>query len=206
MPGSQNTNDLMDISPSLFTDPLFQSPSKKRVSESISKSSNKKVKKQVEKEDSHILKKLISELSTDTSKNTEILQSKSVPETNTINFLNLYQKIVESEDINKKTSQDVILCYFHLGKALEDRFNHYRKTNPKRTAQGLVNNEVRTQIPESVSESLLRKTKERAQKIYDIFNEIGVDKIKRIQTFTAVTLSSISQDDIDYVLAKLSLS
>ena len=47
---------------------------------------------------------------------------------------------------------------------------------------------------------------ERAQKIYDLFSAIGVDKIKRIQSFTAVTLSSISQDDIDYVLAKLSLS
>jgi hypothetical protein len=206
MPGSQNINDLMDISPNLFNDPqLYSSSPKKRVSESTSKSSSKKMKKQVRKEDSPILKKLISELSTDTSKNAEILQSKFAPVTNTINFLNLYQKIIESEDINKKTSQDVILCYFHLGKALEDRFNHYRKTNPKRTAQGLVNNEVRTQIPESVSESLLRKTKERAQKIYDIFNEIGVDKIKRIRSFTATTIANISQDDIDFVLAKLSV-
>ncbi|CAG8686268.1 4586_t:CDS:1, partial [Ambispora gerdemannii] len=163
----------------------------------------KKVKKQIGKEDSHILKKLISELSTDTSENSEILQSKFAPST-TINFLNLYQKIIESEDNNKKTSQEVILCYFHLGKALEDRFNYYRKTNPKRTAQELVNNEVRTQIPESVSESLLRKTKERVQKIYDIFNEIGVDKIKRIRSFTTTTIANISQDDIDFVLAKLS--
>ncbi|RHZ59109.1 hypothetical protein Glove_365g135 [Diversispora epigaea] len=59
MPGSQNTNDLMDISLSLFTDPLFQSPSKKRVNESISKSSSKKVK--VKNEDSSMLKKLIKE-------------------------------------------------------------------------------------------------------------------------------------------------
>ncbi|CAG8679431.1 11695_t:CDS:1, partial [Ambispora gerdemannii] len=163
MPGSQNINNLIDISPNLFIDSqLYSSSPKKRVSESTSKSSSKKVKKQVRKEDSPILKKLISELSTDTSKNAEILQSKFSLVANTINFLNLYQKIIESEDINKKTSQDVILCYFHL----EDRFNHYRKNNPKRTAQGLVNNEVRTQIPESVSESLLRKTKERAQKIY----------------------------------------
>ncbi|CAG8782454.1 15321_t:CDS:1, partial [Cetraspora pellucida] len=88
-------------------------------------------------------------------------------------------------------------------KALEDRFNYYRKTNPKCTAQGLVNNKVKTQIPKSVSKSLLRKTKERAQKIYDIFNEIRVDKIKQIQFFIAITIANISQDDIDFVLAKL---
>ena len=52
-----------------------------------------------------------------------------------------------------------------------------------------INDEVRVQLP-SVSQSLLRKTKERAQKIYDSLSEIGVDKIKRIQTFTAVTISS----------------
>ena len=124
---------------------------------------------------------------------------------NSINFLALYQNIINAEEISKKTTQEVILHYFYFGKALEERFNHYKKNNPKRTAQGLVNNEVRIQLP-SVSQSLLRKTKERTQKIYDLFNEIGVDKIKRIQSFTAVTLSSISQDDIDYVLAKLSLS
>ncbi|CAG8844333.1 17079_t:CDS:1, partial [Gigaspora margarita] len=189
--------------------PDYMKPAQKRPSGDTSKVklSSKKVKKQVNKEDSPTLKKLIQELSTNDSGNTTISRSESTsgPNTNSINFLNLYQKIVDSEDINKKTSQDVILSYFHFGKALEDRFNHYRKTNPKRTAQGLVNNEVRTQLPEIVSESLLRKTKERAQKIYDIFNEIGIDKIQRIRSFTATTIANISQDDIDFVLAKLSI-
>jgi hypothetical protein len=45
---------------------------------------------------------------------------------------------------------------------------------------------------------LLRKKKEKAQKIYD---ELGVDRIKRIQTFTAASITKLSQDDIDYVLA-----
>ncbi|CAG8828890.1 22784_t:CDS:2, partial [Gigaspora margarita] len=54
---------------------------------------------------------------------------------------------------------------------------HYKKNNSKHMAQGLANNEVRIRLP-SVSQSLLRKMKERAQKIYDLFNEIGVNKIK----------------------------
>ncbi|CAG8730833.1 17626_t:CDS:1, partial [Cetraspora pellucida] len=47
-------------------------------------------------------------------------------------------------------------------------------------------------LPEIVSESLLRKTKERTQKIYDIFNEIDIDKIQKIQSFTATTIANIS--------------
>ena len=39
---------------------------------------------------------------------------------------------------------------------------------------------------------------ERAQKIYDLFSAIGVDKIKRIQSFTAVTLSSISRPNFHF--------
>ncbi|CAG8814351.1 24804_t:CDS:2, partial [Dentiscutata erythropus] len=46
------------------------------------------------------------------------------------------------------------------------------KNNSKHSAQGLVNNEVRIQLP-SVSQSLLRKTKEHTQKIYDLFMRLG---------------------------------
>ncbi|CAG8851845.1 1886_t:CDS:1, partial [Gigaspora margarita] len=111
----------------------------KRVGEATSAKSSNKKKKSANREDSPILKRLIQELSTNDPRKTVTSQAESTSETNTdsVNFLDLYNKIITSEDINEKTSQDVILSYFHFGKALEDRFNHYRKTNPKRTAQGL---------------------------------------------------------------------
>ncbi|CAG8649848.1 5556_t:CDS:1, partial [Ambispora gerdemannii] len=205
-PGSQNTSDLMDVSLTLFSDSLlFPSPSKKRVGEPTGKLYSKKLKKPVSKENSSTLQRLIKELGINVP--VKILPTKPTSKSNEnpIDFLALYQNIINIEEISKQTIQEVILHYFYFGKALEERSNHYKKNNPKRTAQGLVNNEVRIQLP-SVSPSLLRKMKERAQKIYDLFNEIGVDKIKRIQSFTAVTLSSISQNDIDYVLVQLSLS
>ncbi|CAG8662889.1 3573_t:CDS:1, partial [Ambispora gerdemannii] len=164
----------------------------------------KKLKKPVSKENSPTLQRLIKELGTNVPVKILLTKPTSKSNENSIDFLALYQNIINVEEISKQTIQEVILHYFYFGKALEERFNHYKKNNPKRTVQGLVN-EVRIQLP-SLSPSLLRKTKEWAQKIYDLFNEIGVDKIKRIQSFTAVTLSSIFQDDIDYVLAKLSLS
>ncbi|CAG8565877.1 12864_t:CDS:2 [Ambispora leptoticha] len=128
------------------------------------------------------------------SRSEEALPSESASESNTtsVNFLNLYRKIIDSEAVNKKTTQDLIRSYFHFGKAIEERYNYYRKDYPKRTSEGKVSDEIRKQLPNSVSESLLRKTKERALKIYDLFNELGEDKIKRIQTFTATTLANIS--------------
>ena len=57
-PGSQNINELMDISPTLFNDSLlFSSPPKKRVCEPTSKLFSKKVKMPVSKENSPTLQK-----------------------------------------------------------------------------------------------------------------------------------------------------
>jgi len=97
----------------------------------------------------------------------------------------------------------LILYYFYFGKILKDRYNFFQKTNPKHTSQGLVNNKVRKQISESVSKSLLQKTKKKGQKIYDMFSELEIDKIKQIKTFTVSILIYISQEDIDYILAML---
>ncbi|PKC05190.1 hypothetical protein RhiirA5_421203 [Rhizophagus irregularis] len=153
----------------------------KRSNESSAENTSRKKVKSSGRDNSLILKRLIQELSTDTSEDYISLQpDSSASSTNDpIDFLKLYKDILDAEDASKKTAQDLILRYFHFS---------------------------RKQIPESVSESLLRKTKERAQKIYDMFSELGVDKIKRIKTFTVSTLTHVSQEDIDYVLATLSSS
>ncbi|CAG8702893.1 3874_t:CDS:1, partial [Ambispora gerdemannii] len=133
-PGSLYTTDPMIISPD-FT--IFQDTvQKKRINESINKLSSKKAKKQVSKEDSPTLQRLIKELETDIPEKT--LPTKPVSKSNesSTNFLVLYQNIINVEEISKKTIQEVILHYFYFGKALEERLNHYKKNNPKRTAQG----------------------------------------------------------------------
>ncbi|GBC10812.1 hypothetical protein RclHR1_09920010 [Rhizophagus clarus] len=186
--------------------PVESTTQRRRSNESSADNTSRKKVKSSGRDNSQILKRLIQELSTDISEDDIILEldPSSASSTNApIDFLKLYKDILDAEDASKKTAQDLIFRYFHFGKALKDRYNFFQKTNPKRTSQGLVNNEVRKQIPVSVSESLLRKTKERAQKIYDMFSELGIDKIKQIKTFTISTLTHISQEDIDYILAML---
>ncbi|CAG8734429.1 46044_t:CDS:2 [Gigaspora margarita] len=149
-PGSRDI-DLMEMSPTIFKSPLFtqSDTSKKRTNDPKlfpDKPSNKKV-KQIKKE-SLTLKKLIEELSTEPSTPQVLVTKKK----NANNFVDLY---THAETENEIINREVITSYYLFGKALEDKYDHYKKNNPKRTAQALVNKEVRSQLPNSVSDDLL---------------------------------------------------
>ncbi|CAG8843056.1 14436_t:CDS:1, partial [Gigaspora margarita] len=153
------------------------------------------------KKESLTLKKLIEELSTEPSTPQDPVTRKE----NANNFVDLYNNITHAETQNEIINQEVITTYYLFNKALEEKYDYYiKKNNPKRTAQALVNKEVRSQLPNSVSDDLLRKKKERAQKIYELFTEIGVDKIQRVKSITALSISKLSQDEIDAILIHFS--
>ncbi|RGB33914.1 hypothetical protein C1646_761147 [Rhizophagus diaphanus] len=117
-------------------------------------------------------------------------------------FFDLYNAIVKMEEQAGIANRDVIKSYFNSGKALTERFDHFMKSNPKRTSQILVNEEVREQLPVSVSDDSLRKRKEKALKIYELFSEIGDHMIQRIKSFSASAISKFSQDDINKILIR----
>ncbi|CAG8781835.1 34365_t:CDS:1 [Racocetra persica] len=147
MPESQNIN-LMEISPTIFKSPLFtQSNTLKKYTNDpklfSDKPSNKKA-KQIKKE-LLILKKLIEELSTEPS----TLQVLVTKKENANNFVDLYNNIIYAETENEIINREVITSYYLFDKALEDKYDHYKKNKPKRTAQALVNKEVRSQLPNS---------------------------------------------------------
>ncbi|CAG8592510.1 6517_t:CDS:1 [Scutellospora calospora] len=196
MPGSQNINDLIDISPLLFTDPLFPSLSKKRVSESISKSSSKKVK--VKNEDSSMLKKLIKELSSPSSSSTTSLQTV----TSSSNFIDLYNVLIKAEEQVGTTNQEVIRSYFAFRKKLEDRFEYYKKSNRDRKAKKKLIDEVTEQLPNDLSRNAIEKRLERARKIYYLFSNIGYEKIQLVKSYSALRISKLSWDEIDAIEEK----
>ncbi|CAB5335218.1 hypothetical protein RhiirA5_444450 [Rhizophagus irregularis] len=117
-------------------------------------------------------------------------------------FFDLYNAIINTEGQVEIANQDVIRSYYNFGKALADRYEHYKENNPNRTAQTLVNEEVRKQLPVSVSDDALKKQKERALKIYKLFSEIGEHMIQRIKSFFALTISKLKKNDIDHILIK----
>ncbi|CAI2183437.1 4555_t:CDS:2, partial [Funneliformis geosporum] len=94
-PGNLYDNDLMDISPSLFNDsPLLRNDSQKKHSNDPlfpKVSPNKKARKLDKRNDFPKLKKLIKELSSETSQDPEII------EVGTSDFSDLYNVIVKME-------------------------------------------------------------------------------------------------------------
>jgi hypothetical protein len=57
-------------------------------------------------------------------------------------FFDLYNAIIDEEREEDIVKQEVIKLYYNFGKVLDECFNEYRKENPKRTTQALVNKEV----------------------------------------------------------------
>ncbi|CAJ0746502.1 2381_t:CDS:2 [Entrophospora sp. SA101] len=138
------------------------------------------------------------------SGNTIILQSESASIINkdSVNFLELYNMITYAEENNQKTTQDVICCYYNFGKGLTLWFDHYRQSNNEDASNALVNNKIREQTVDKITEVNLRKRKEKARKIYKLFNSVGVELIGRVQSFSASAISNLSLNDIDYIIAK----
>ncbi|CAG8808385.1 20856_t:CDS:1, partial [Gigaspora margarita] len=100
----------------------------KHVGEPTDKILSKK-QKQAKKE-SHILKNLIKELSTEP----EAPQDPVTRKESAVNFNDLYNNITYAETQNEIINQKVITSYYLLSKALENRYKYYKKSNPKRTA------------------------------------------------------------------------
>ncbi|CAJ0755582.1 17432_t:CDS:2 [Entrophospora sp. SA101] len=134
----------------------------------------------------------------------EVSESESAPIINkdSVNFLELYNKITYAEENNQKTTQDVIRCYYNFGKGLTIWFDHYRQSNNEDASNALVNDKIREQTVDKITEVNLRKRKEKARKIYKLFNSVGVELIGRVRSFSASAISKLSLDDIDYIIAK----
>src|SRR5581483_416689 len=138
----------------------------RRSGASTKKSSHKRAKntgeKTGEKKASDMLEKFIEELSSETT------QAQDVVEDGVGSFFDLYNEIVKMKERVEIANGNVIKSYFNFGKALTERFDYYMNANPKHTSQVLVNEELRKQLPVSVSDDTLRKRKEKALKIYEL--------------------------------------
>ncbi|RGB23681.1 hypothetical protein C1646_821996 [Rhizophagus diaphanus] len=141
---------------------------KKRFSEFASeKDSNKKAKqtrKQIDQNDSPILKKLIMELTSPESLEDGLSQdplitlqsSVSEMDVNLLDFLDLYNKIGTAEDNLRRTTHDLLRCYYIFGQATKQLFNHFRKTCNEDVSNAKVNDRIMNQI--SVQDKLYTET------------------------------------------------
>ena len=153
----------------------------------------------VGKKESDVLKELIKELSTEP----EVPQASVSRKENADNFFNLYNNITNAEVQNEITNQEVIICYYLFGKSFSECLEHHKKSNSLYASSLLVNNEVRNQLP-NITDTTLWKKVERLRKIYKLFINIGEDKIRRVRTFSALTISKLRKEDIDNIILNVS--
>ena len=102
-------------------------------------------------------------------------------------FLQLNNNITHAETRNESTNQEVIRCYYCFGYILSQCLNYYKSLDHSDlTSKTLVNEEVRKQIGDKISNDTLRKRTEKARKIFALLNNIFKDKgenmIIRIRT------------------------
>ncbi|CAG8719444.1 6046_t:CDS:2, partial [Funneliformis mosseae] len=152
------------------TDLASNSKSKKWANEDTDSSASKKSKKRDLNEDSNILKRLIWELSSDTTQISVIkekkgLQRESIQEDRSTQiFFDLYFKITNAEERNEKARYELIIAYYHYGEELEKRLVHYRKGYKEHEALKKLYDEVKDQLSKEVTKNAIRKKLNRARK------------------------------------------
>ncbi|CAG8761092.1 15091_t:CDS:2, partial [Racocetra fulgida] len=147
---------------------LFPASPKKRITESVSvETTAKKVKKTGEKKatkkESNALNQLIDELIGVSSTNSESSSTTTIT--------------VAPQDMEKL--ETLIPLYQNIISAESDN----EKTS--------LNDDIKKQLGEKVTETTLWKRTERAKKIYAIFSEAGEDKIQKVKSLTANAISKL---------------
>ncbi|EXX63247.1 hypothetical protein RirG_154060 [Rhizophagus irregularis DAOM 197198w] len=101
---------------------------------------------------------------------------------------------------------DLLRCYYIFGQATKQLFDHFRKTCNEDASNAKVNDRIMNQISvqDKLTETNLRKRKERGKKVFRLFSNVGgIEAIERLKSFNATTILNLSPDDVDFLIARL---
>ncbi|PKC69969.1 hypothetical protein RhiirA1_414927 [Rhizophagus irregularis] len=120
----------------------------------------------------------------------------------------LYQKATRAGLRVTKANQDEILCWYKYAEGFENRVREIRSqdssvTDP--TARSRAYREVSQHLP-GITEANLRKKTQKARNIYKVFVRIGTNKIKRVKSYSADAISSLSSTQIQSIIDRFSMT
>ena len=118
----------------------------------------------------------------------------------------LYQKATRAGLCVTKANQDEILCWYKYAEGFENRVRDIRTqdssvTDP--TARSRAYREVSQHLP-GITEANLRKKTQKARNIYKVFVRIGINKIKRVKSYSADAISNLSSTQIQSIIDRFS--
>ncbi|CAG8647918.1 10415_t:CDS:2 [Gigaspora rosea] len=113
----------------------------------------------------------------------------------------LYEKACNAENETLKANQAEILCLYNYFKEFYFQVKEIMRADQigEKKAKGIIYNFIIKQIPGTKRENLYKKTY-RAKKIHELFEKIGVDKIKYIKTYSANSISELTNDKIQTII------
>ncbi|RGB34226.1 hypothetical protein C1646_702519 [Rhizophagus diaphanus] len=132
----------------------------------------------------------------------------------------LFDKATDAEYGAIHANQEEILCWYYYGKKFITQVNEVTKGNKigEKKAKGIIydkmledlsmlrkqrSEETGLQLPEITRKYLQGKT-QKAVKIYNLFEKVGVDKIKYITTYTANAISELTNDKLQEIIGNFS--
>jgi hypothetical protein len=115
------------------------------------------------------------------------------------------QKAMKAEKNAIASNQKEILCWYKYAEAYEEKILDTVKTSKiaERTARKRANQEIIKHIPHMTLESL-RKKNQKARTIYKLFKTVGIAKISNVVSFSANTISILTQQQLKAVMQHFS--
>ncbi|CAG8697495.1 11587_t:CDS:1 [Racocetra fulgida] len=113
----------------------------------------------------------------------------------------LYKLANKAREKTIRSTRDKIISWYRYGENHEIKIREMMLNNSlsERAVQSKLYKEILVFLP-NIKQSHLRKKTEKANKVYDLFRQIGVDKIECITTFSADKISRFTRNDIQTII------
>ncbi|CAG8684867.1 248_t:CDS:1, partial [Ambispora gerdemannii] len=117
-----------------------------------------------------------------------------------LNLTSLYQKACDAEKQAIKVNQDEITCWYYYIIEFDNQVRDLMKSDNigEKKAKGQIYDFIIAQL--NAKRKTLQKQTQKARKVYNLFEKIGMDKIQYIKTYSADTISKFTNSQIQTII------
>ncbi|CAG8587653.1 5505_t:CDS:2 [Diversispora eburnea] len=120
----------------------------------------------------------------------------------------LYQKALKAKNRVTQAYQEEIRCWYYYAEEFEKKVMSIRDNDRRigdQQARTKVYDEIRDHLS-GITKDTLRKKTQRARAIYNLFKKIGVKKIKRVHSYSADAIASLTVSQMQTIIDRVTNS